>query len=101
VTLCGVHHRAAHRGALVVEGVSAESVSFRHADGSPDGNPGDAQALDAHTKVFSALRQLGFRESEVRGVMDVLRQKVETRALDTQQLLRQALERLGPATRGR
>jgi len=34
VTLCGAHHRATHRGQLGIQGTSATTVLFRHADGS-------------------------------------------------------------------
>jgi HNH endonuclease len=34
ITLCGAHHRAAHRGELLIDGNTSTSVRFRHADGS-------------------------------------------------------------------
>ncbi len=36
-TLCGAHHRAVHRGELVVSGSVAAGIRFRHADGSDYG----------------------------------------------------------------
>jgi 5-methylcytosine-specific restriction endonuclease McrA len=36
ISICGVHHRALHRGQLLIEG-TATSPSFRHADGSEYG----------------------------------------------------------------
>src|SRR5262245_7524096 len=45
VTLCSAHHRAIHRGALVVDGTPPAGLVFRHADGTPYGacpSPRDA-----------------------------------------------------------
>ncbi len=95
VTLCGVHHRAGHRGELLIERTSSGALRFRHADGSPYGRPCDPRALDAHAKVFSALRNLGFSEREVRGALEELRQRGDEPALSPEQLLREALEQLG------
>jgi hypothetical protein len=95
ITLCGVHHRAAHAGELLIEGSPASGLRFFRADSSPFGAPFDPRALDANTKVFSALRNLGFREAEARGVLDELRRYPDSGHLDTAALLRAALERLG------
>jgi len=35
--LCGAHHTAVHRGALVIEGTGSTDLLFRHADGSSYG----------------------------------------------------------------
>jgi hypothetical protein len=74
VVLCGAHHRAVHRGQLLLEGSGATHLRYRHADGSLYGQPSNPRALDAYAKVFSALGNLGFREREVRCVLDALRQ---------------------------
>lgn len=58
VTLCGAHHRALHRGTLVVERGGAGALVFRHADGSGYGQEPDACAVDAGAKAFQALRAL-------------------------------------------
>ena len=66
VTLCAVHHRAVHRGALAVSGRVSAGVVFQHADGRDYGggvNPSRAEAL---ASTFVALRGLGFREGEIR-----------------------------------
>jgi Holliday junction resolvasome RuvABC DNA-binding subunit len=49
-------------------------------------------------KVFSALRQLGFRDAEVRPVLAELRAGKESPAPSASWLLREALTRLGPRT---
>lgn len=67
---------------------------FRHADGSPYGQAVAPRVADAHTKVFSALRQLGFREREVRAVLTELRADSELREATTEHLLREALCRI-------
>jgi hypothetical protein len=66
VTLCGAHHRALHRGTLVVERSAAGALLFRHADGTVYGQELDAAAVDAGAKAFQALRALGFKEGEAR-----------------------------------
>jgi 5-methylcytosine-specific restriction endonuclease McrA len=54
ITLCGAHHRAAHRGELILEG-SARNVRFRHADGSWYREMMNAQHASVFTKVSVAL----------------------------------------------
>jgi HNH endonuclease len=93
VTLCGMHHRAAHRGQLVLEGAGT-SVRFRHADGSAYGAVADPRALDVQAKVFTALRILGFREGEVRVALAELRTQSASCELTAERLLREALVRL-------
>jgi hypothetical protein len=75
VTLCGAHHRAVHRGALVIEGTVGIGLTFRHADGSIYGTAVSAAGADAATQAFHALRHLGFREGDVQRAVS---QAVET-----------------------
>ena len=51
------------------------SVGFRHADGSTYGRVEEPLAVEAQTKTFSALRNLGFREGDVRAVLTSLREE--------------------------
>jgi hypothetical protein len=69
ITLCGVHHRAAHRGELVVAGSVSAGLRFRHADGSDYGRALEPRLAEIQAKAFAALRGLGFREVEVRRVL--------------------------------
>jgi hypothetical protein len=101
IPLCGAHHRAVHTGALVIEGLSPESLRFYHADGTPYGQPTDPQALDVQAKVFSGLRNIGFRESEARAVLDQLRQDPTLACLGVKELMRAALERISLRKGGR
>jgi hypothetical protein len=94
IVLCGAHHRAAHRGELVIEGDTAERVRFRHADGSRYGAPANPDVLDVLAKVFKALCKLGFREREVRRVLDELRREPAVATATVESLLRDALGRL-------
>jgi HNH endonuclease/RuvA, C-terminal domain len=98
VTLCGAHHRAVHRGELSIEPSGEAGLRFRHADGTPYGQPVAPYAVDVQAKVFSALRNLGFREREVRAVLAELssNEHCETTAAG---LLREALRRIRPAPR--
>jgi hypothetical protein len=95
ITLCSAHHRAAHVGALRVEGSVARGMSFRHADGSLYGERIDPSRLDAHAKVLSALPNMGFRESEARAALDQLRE-AHVCAAGFKELLRAALTHLAP-----
>ena len=112
VTVCSAHHHALHRGKLRSQG---DAASFRvlHADGRPYGHgPAPVQAgsapvqagvavqaggLETHAKVSSGLRQLGFREAEVRAAMAELRQRQELATATPEQWLRAALQRLTPS----
>jgi hypothetical protein len=99
VTLCSAHHRAVHRGELLVEPEHDGSFIFRHANGAPYGNPMAPRLIDAHTKVFSALRHLGFREVEVKAVLSELRGDPELGDVTVERLLREALCRIRPNAR--
>jgi hypothetical protein len=96
VTLCGAHHRAAHRGQLVVDGTATEA-RFRHADGSSYGRVIDPQALEARAKAFRALRGLGFREGDVNAALAQLEHEGGLVAAPAEQWLRAALARLTPS----
>jgi 5-methylcytosine-specific restriction endonuclease McrA len=103
VYMCGAHHRAVHRGQLIIER-GPSGLRFLHADGRPYGEVGTSTQFDSHGKVASALRNLGFRDTEVRAVLADLRGDQSTerphddrapRVMTTEQLLREALVRLG------
>jgi hypothetical protein len=93
ITLCGAHHRALHRGELLIEGRATEA-RFRHADGSEYGMLESPGALHTHAKVFSALRGLGFREAEARAAFAELRKQPGQVEASAQELLRAALQLL-------
>jgi hypothetical protein len=93
ITLCGAHHRAAHRGQLVIEGTSA-TLRVRHADGSLYGRVQDPLALQARAKTFSALRNLGFREGDVRAALAQLENEGKLTAATIEQWIRAGLARL-------
>jgi Holliday junction resolvasome RuvABC DNA-binding subunit len=90
------HHRALHRGQLLIEGTGT-SPSFRHADGNEYGRVDQPRDLDTHAKVFSALRGLGFRETETRAALTALRKQPELREASAERLLRDALQMLTPS----
>jgi 5-methylcytosine-specific restriction endonuclease McrA len=80
ITLCAAHHRAQHRGQLVIEGTVSTGLTFRHADGTLYGRAMSAQAVDVHRKVFSALRGMGFREGEAKRALECVRTDVHVGA---------------------
>lgn len=99
MTLCSAHHRAVHRGEMVIERAREGSFIFHHADGAAYGTPTAPRLIDAHAKVFSALRQLGFREGAVKAVLAVLRHDAELAGATVERLLREALRRIEPRAR--
>ena len=96
LTVCGAHHRAAHRGQLLIDG-TATAARFRHADGSPYGQVLEPHTLEARAKTFRALCSLGFREGDVRAVLAQLQREGELAAATTEQWLRAGLARLTPS----
>jgi hypothetical protein len=98
LTLCGTHHRAVHRGALEIAG-NAHAADFRHADGGSYGDLTNPHAIDVCAKVYSGLRNLGFREMEARRALEEARAAARGQPAQeptAQQLLRAALVRLRP-----
>jgi len=70
---CCAHHRAVHEGRIIVGGRVSTGLTFRHADGSTYGALPSPAAQDLQTKLFSALRGMGFGERETRRALDQLR----------------------------
>jgi hypothetical protein len=66
ILICGAHHDASHRGELFVSGRVSTGLGFRHADGTEYGGPVVPRAAETRTKVFQALRGLGFAEKHVK-----------------------------------
>ena len=95
ITLCTAHHRATHRGELIIEGSPAE-LRVRHADGTTYGQPLAAGAAEAYAKVHAALRHLGFRGRDVNTVLAELRADPSLAAASANVLLREALRRIRP-----
>jgi hypothetical protein len=94
ITLCGVHHRAAHRGELVVAGSVSAGVRFRHADGNDYGQVLDPRAAEIQSKAFAALRGLGFREGEIRRALAEACKRCADRKTDIESVVRDALAKL-------
>ncbi len=95
VVLCCAHHRAAHAGTLIIEGCVSTGLTFRHADRSSYGQPQSPKLQDIHTRLFIALRGMGFREKESRQALDKVREKLP-RESEAAVLLRAALAELTP-----
>jgi len=94
ICICGSHHRAAHRGVILLDRSEDGALRVRHADGSEYGQRVQPQALELRAKVFSALRHLGFREAEVRAALEQLRREPAGEQASFDGLLREALNRL-------
>jgi len=96
ICVCGRHHRAAHRGKISIARNEAGALRVRHADGSEYGRGVTPQALEVRAKVFSALRNLGFREAQVRAALEQLQGEPALAQASSAGLLREALARLCP-----
>lgn len=94
--MCAAHHRASHRGALVVKGTVSSGLEFRHADGTPYGGPVRAQSAAACLDAQAALRSLGFGETESRRAVAQAREENEHSEVPGD-LVRVALRLLRPA----
>jgi hypothetical protein len=90
VTLCSAHHRACHRGELIVHGSVANGLRFQHADGTDYGGALSAIVADVQTQAFCALRGLGFGERDARRALShVAAESGQSAQLEP--ILRQAL----------
>jgi HNH endonuclease/Holliday junction resolvase RuvA-like protein len=94
ITLCGAHHRAVHRGELRIELKIDGILTFRHADGAAYGRDVNARVIEAQGKVYSGLRNLGFRERDIKPVLAELLASAELRDATAERLLREALRRI-------
>jgi hypothetical protein len=99
LTLCSAHHRATHRGELLICHEHGGAITFRHRDGAAYGSPVAPRLIDVHAKVFAALRHLGFREGEVKTVLAELRGDTHLGGSSVEHLLREALRRIKPTAR--
>ncbi len=71
VLLCGAHHRAVHRGFLIIEGSAPDALRFHHADGTAYGSDVPrAEPVARAADAFRALKQLGFPETRARAAVD-------------------------------
>ena len=95
--LCSAHHRAAHRGRITLVRSESGALGVRHADGTEYGQRVRPQVLEVRVKVFSALRQLGFREAQVRAALEQLQREPAWEQASFDGLLRAALARLRPS----
>ncbi|HUH03897.1 MAG TPA: HNH endonuclease [Kofleriaceae bacterium] len=97
VPMCSAHHRASHAGRLVIERTPIGLV-FRHPDGTRYGRPAavDANVAAVRTQVFQALVNLGFRQKQARGALDVI-----DATGSFEQVMRAALAVLRPRSRAR
>jgi hypothetical protein len=92
LTVCGVHHRAAHVGSLIVTGSYSSGFVFRHADGKRYGGTASPETCELRQKVFVGLKGLGFRESDARRALETVTAQAGTSfELTAEMLLRQAL----------
>jgi hypothetical protein len=93
LTLCGAHHRACHRGDLLIVRSASGGLGFWHADGTAYGGRPNASEVDVVAKAVRGLRNLGFGERETRDAVRAARAHVGCDA-GVESLLRSALERL-------
>jgi hypothetical protein len=92
VTLCSAHHRAIHRGQLVVEASPSGGLAFRHSNGTPYGALPAPCSAELFAKAFRALTLMGYRETEAKRA---LARVPESSTASLEQLIRLALRELG------
>jgi hypothetical protein len=90
VTLCSAHHRAIHRGEMVVEGTPTTGLLFRHADGTNYGGSPLSAVVDTRAKARRALELMGYRSSEVRRAL----LRISPTEANLEQVIRHALREL-------
>jgi hypothetical protein len=88
IVLCSAHHRAEHRGQLLIEGRVSTGLVFRHGDSAQYGAVVNPRIADAHAQAFRALRALGFRESEAHQALARVRATTPVGNTSTEQVLR-------------
>jgi hypothetical protein len=89
----GIMRRASPRGPPGPKRSESGVIRVRHVDGTEYGRPVHPQRLELRAKVSSALRQLGFREAQVRAALEQLQH--EPAVADF--LRRHAARRVSPA----
>jgi hypothetical protein len=104
LVLCGAHHRALHRGSLLIEGNATSGFHFLHADGSDYGSllqsSPEPLAIEANHEAFLALRRLGFAETAVQQALARVRAEMGTNVpTDAGRLAVAALRSLTPGRR--
>jgi hypothetical protein len=97
IVVCAAHHRAEHRGQLIIEGRVSTGLQFRHADGNRYGAVVDPRVAEAQAEAFRALRALGFREGEGRRALERVRSRSFEGEVTTERVLREALVTLSPS----
>jgi hypothetical protein len=91
IVICSAHHRAAHRGQLIIEGQVSTRLTWRHADGSRYGAIVEPLVAETHAQAFRALRGLGFREDQTRRAIAHVRADRDVLQASTESVLRAAL----------
>ncbi len=76
ICLCGAHHRAKHRGLLLVDGTVSAGLRFHHADGSVYGGEVSPRAAEVSTLAFQALKKMGYGDGEARRGVEAARAHV-------------------------
>jgi hypothetical protein len=94
---CGAHHRALHRGQLLVTGTVSTGLEFSHADGMRYGGAVSPAAAAAQADAFTALRSFGFREPETRRALETVRKSPDVDGSDIGAVVRAALRVLTPS----
>ena len=90
--MCSAHHRAVHRGALIIDGTVDTGLEFFHADGRPYGQLGSPVVAGACAEAFAGLRALGFRESEAHAAIAAVREQWDGHEpMDPGEVVRRAL----------
>jgi hypothetical protein len=91
VTLCSAHHRAVHRGQLVLELMGPGGFRFLHADRTEYGCTPSPALMENRSRAGQALRLMGFHETDV---VRALARVPPDRDANVEQVIREALREL-------
>ncbi len=92
IVLCKAHHDRVHEGSLWILGSRARGFRFTMADGTPYGSGAPSSRAVTNIDAFQVLRRLGYKEKEIRPVLEVLM----ARDFSLEDLLVEALRLLCP-----
>ncbi len=92
IVLCKAHHDRVHEGSLWIVGARSKGFRFTMADGTPYGSGAPSSRAVTNIDAFQVLRRLGYKEKEIRPVLETLM----ARDLSLEDLLAEALRLLCP-----
>ncbi len=93
IVTCGGHHRAVHRGDLVILGQVSTGLTFLRSDGTPYDKSGAKlpENCGFRDKIAGALCNMGFSRGDVRRALAKIRFDTDASKAEKTRILREAL----------